>query len=372
MNLERFLNYVTHHSESIIQWLFLGILVLAGTLIARSLFRKDEVSSSSSSSSAGATAGAGASPELQAVLDKIMAQTAKLEGVSLKDVGPAGVAEVDAQVQSLKKDLASREEEIAQLKAAGPSKAGEDATALSTRIKELEAKLAEYEILEDDIADLSLYKEENTRLRAELEKVKGGAVAAPAAATPDAAPAVVAEVPTPEPQTGEAIVAEFAQAVSSEPAAQPESVAAEALTIPDTGNPMADFESTVKLERELSGTAEPDPAVATAAEPAPAASPSPAPTPTPAPSPEAQAAFAAAPTTPPASAAPEAAAATEADDLFAEFASEAAPEAEGSSTLDTDKMMEEMAALVGMEPSSGNALEESIDIEKMAMEAKKS
>ena len=30
-----------------------------------------------------------------------MAQTAKLEGVSLKDAGPAAVAEVDAQVQAL-------------------------------------------------------------------------------------------------------------------------------------------------------------------------------------------------------------------------------------------------------------------------------
>ncbi len=58
----------------------------------------------------------------------------------------------------------------------------------------------------------------------------------------------------------------------------------------------------------------------------------------------------------------------EADDLFAEFSAGGTTE-ESSGNLDTDKMMAEMAALVSMEPSSENALEEGIDTDKMAAEA---
>jgi hypothetical protein len=336
VSFETFLHGFTEHVQSIIQWVLLTILILIGFLVTRTLLGKQE-------DTAGSGGGPGPSPELQAVLDKIMAQTAKLEGVSLQGMNPAGVAEVEKQVQALKKDLASREEEIGKLKAAGPSSAAADADKLGARIKELEARLAEYEILEDDIADLSLYKEENVRLKAELEKLKGGG-AMPASAP---APAAAAQ--------SEAIVAEFAQAVSQDPspAAGP-APAAEAvkMSIPDTGNPMADFENTVQLERELSGAAAAAPA-------APAPAPAPA-----APIPIMKAA----------AAAPEPVASSaqaEADDLFAEFANPAAPDPAEASTLDTDKMMAEMAALVSMEPANGNALEEGIDMDKMVAESGK-
>lgn len=340
MNLESFLSTVTHRSETIIQWAFLAIVLLIGTLVARMLFGKGE---------SAAPAPAGPSPDLQAVLDKITEQTAKLEGVALKEMSPAGVAEVEAQVQALKKDLASRDEEISKLKAAGPSKAADDAGELSARIKELETKLAEYEILEDDIADLSLYKEENSRLRAELEKVKGGGT-------------MPAATPAPPAPAAEQIVEEFAQAVNAPPVGEAGGAPAAAeMNIPDTGNPMADFESTVELERKLAGAVT-EAAAAPPAEPAPAPAPAPvAEAPAPAEPAPAPAAAAAAPAGPPA----------EADDLFAEFSTSTPDPLEGT-TLDTDKMMEEMAALVSVEPTGGNALEESIDIEKMAMEAKKS
>lgn len=333
MNLEKHLTYVTHHSESIIQWLFFGILLLSGLLIARAVFGKKSADGG----------GAAASGEVHSALEKILAQTAKLESLSLEKMSAGGVANVDAQVQALKADLAARETEISTLKANGGGDGGKlsaEAGALGARIKELEAKLSEYEILEDDIADLSLYKEENARLRTELDKVKGGG--APAADTA-AVPAAAAVAPP----AGD-IVQEFAQAVGDAP------VAAPAAVMPDTGNPMADFESTVKLEKKLTGgepvTAEPAPEAAPApVAAAPAAAPPPAPAVAPAP------------------AAPAAAAAqAEADDLFAEFAS---PNAEDAANLDTDKMMAEMAALVGMEPATGSSLEESIDTDKMAAEA---
>ena len=74
------------------------------------------------------------------------------------------------------------------------------------RISELEAKLAEYEVLEDDIADLSLYKEENARLKTELDRLKGGG-----------APSAEEAAEVPEPEESEDLVKEFAEAVGKDP-----------------------------------------------------------------------------------------------------------------------------------------------------------
>jgi hypothetical protein len=387
VNLENVLNIATHQSESIIQWTFLLILLLSIALIARSVFgKKNEAAASGSMIASAAGVGAQFSglgmPEnagdLQTMLTKLLEQTSKLESVpaSGQPMTSAVAADVEAQIQTMKVELATREKEIAQLKAAGPSQAGADADKLSARIKELEAKLAEYEILEDDIADLSLYKEENVRLRGELDKMKSGApperaplpmepieaealpgaiddlidqanaanAASAAAATPaDIAAELMAETAaagsTPAPAAPAPAAAdlpidmmsEFSMAVQDVPTSAP----AKTIDVPDTGNPMADFESTVQLEKKLQ-TKE-DPLKEIVMKPPPAAS-APAPDPSTA----------------------------EADDLFAEF-SEAPKEDE--STLDTNKMMQEMAALVSVEPSDKNALEDSIDFDKMASEA---
>lgn len=363
MKLETILNYVTHHSESIIQWLFLAILVFAGLLIARGLFGRKTQSRDADSEASASHVVAGPSPELQATLDKILAQTAKLEGVSVQATTSAGAPDVaasaggsEAEVAVLKAQLLAREDELQKLRAASPAAAAsENASDVAKRIKELEAKLAEYEILEDDIADLSLYKEENARLKAELDAMKaGGAAAVPAASTVvsgSAAPAVetvtvsgaAPVAPEMEAVSGEAIIEEFAQAVAADPGAA-EALSGPPPAMPDTGNPMADFESTVQLEKQIAATP------ATAATDAAAAEPT-------------------APAKPVLELNPTATA--ESDDLFAEFAS-APPDGEDGSTLDTDKMMQEMASLVNMEPASGNALEEDIDLDKMASEVQKS
>lgn len=297
VNLENSLYYVTHHSESIIQWLFLMILILGAVVAARGLFRR------ASAEAPASTAGAVPSAELQSFMQKVLEQTAKLESVAVGNLSPGDAAQLDVHVQALKKDLATRDEELAKLRAGGEIKTSGDAHLLGGRIKELEAKLAEYEILEDDIADLSLYKEENARLRADLEKAKS---AAPPA-TPDA-------------PSGEDIVAEFAEAVSGDAV------------------PPVEAQELSNLEKKL---AEP---------PAPPPPTSPDPTPV--------------------AAAPARAPTEEGDDLFAEFAADPvdAPE---PGALDTDKMMEEMAALVSGDLNAGGprTLEEGIDTEKMAAEA---
>jgi hypothetical protein len=47
--------------------------------------------------------------------------------------------------------------------------------ALQVELKSLQSKLSEYEIIEDDIADLTLYKEENQKLKDEVEKLRSTA-----------------------------------------------------------------------------------------------------------------------------------------------------------------------------------------------------
>ncbi len=309
MNLEKTLTYVTHHSEAIIQWLFFAILAISSFLIARSLFAK-------SSKEEGVV-----SSDVHASLQKILEQTVKLENVSLDKLNSQDMSQVEGQVQTLRAELKEREAEINRLRdssaggdPAANAKAAEEVSALNSRISELEARLAEYAILEDDIADLSLFKDENERLRAEVDRLKaGGAVAADAPApapVPVAAPDPAPEVVTPpaEVEAGEKIVEEFAQAVAQE-----------------------------------------------VNEPAPESVPEPTPQ-------------APAPPVPRPPAPVEAAAKEEADDLFAEFA-RPMPELSDAEALDTEKMMSEMASLVGIEPALGNALEEGIDTDKMAKEA---
>jgi hypothetical protein len=322
VNFESFLHSFTGHVESIIQWLFLAILALAGFLISRGLLSRKNSDESLPLPDAN-------NPELESMLIQILERTKKLETISVQGgMSPETVALAETQVQNLKKELSSREEEIKVLKASGGGpavdpKLADEAAKLSSRLKELESKLAEYEILEDDIADLSLYKEENSRLRGELTKLKGGA--------PEAAPAAPAAASAPSAPASADIVAEFAQAVGSDTMVVSGEVPAPevTMTVPDTGDPMKDFEDAVKIEKKMTGAPTP-------VQPQPAA---------------------AAPT-----------AENPATDLFAEFA-DAPKNDDESAALDTDKMMAEMAALVSLEPAADSALDEGIDTEKMAAEA---
>ncbi|MDZ4678464.1 MAG: hypothetical protein SGI74_13275 [Oligoflexia bacterium] len=107
--------------------------------------------------------------------------------------------------------------------------AGVDMEALNKKLSDLEARLGEYEIIEDDIANLSLYKEENVRLKSELEKVKqgGGAPQGPPHIVP--APTTVnMETPGPDAPAKKVVAAAAAAVVASvaptpapEPAASP-------------------------------------------------------------------------------------------------------------------------------------------------------
>ncbi len=82
------------------------------------------------------------------------------------------------EMTQLQGALAQAQTELTKVKEApagnaDPSKSAANTEEIQKRIQELESRLAEYEIIEDDIANLSLYKEENVRLKTEMEKMRG-------------------------------------------------------------------------------------------------------------------------------------------------------------------------------------------------------
>ena len=200
VNPEVIFAYLTHHSDAITQWLCLATLLVVGTLVARTFFGRSTVASSPAWSGANDAEGLS---RLEAALAKFTEQASRAApsaGAAENSVESAGG--VNAEVTTLKESLRLREEELAALRAlAGGSSEGP--SDLAKRFEELQAKLAEYEILEDDIADLSIYRDENVKLKKELEALKAAPPPpAPVKAT-EPAPLAPPE-PAPAPQTPEA------------------------------------------------------------------------------------------------------------------------------------------------------------------------
>jgi hypothetical protein len=192
--------------------------------------------------------------------------------------GAAGHGESPEEVQQLKVSLTENikeleviraelqisEKKVAELQAAGASGGAAPAAAapaadtseLDNKIKDLEARLAEYEIISEDIADLSRYKEENEQLKTEIGTLKQGGGAAPAAPAPVAA----APAPTPEP-TPAPKVAETAAPAESAPELTEQDVdaaLAAAQAEAATPTPEAEAESVIndELMKEFSAAVE--------------------------------------------------------------------------------------------------------------------
>lgn len=78
------------------------------------------------------------------------------------------------QVSLLKEQVSILEKEVKEkTKLIDNSGGGAGDEKLQEKIKELEAKLAEYSIIEEDISDLSKYRQENEELRHRINEVTG-------------------------------------------------------------------------------------------------------------------------------------------------------------------------------------------------------
>lgn len=314
--------------------------------------------------------------------------------------------EIMAEVEKLKSELSEKKSEIEALKvemessqsaakassgAAAGDSAGGDASQtqmLQEKVKDLEAKLSEYAIIEDDIADLSFYKEETARLQLEVDQLKARlaeyeATGAPVTArggeakaedvSADSSPAPMAKAPTPAAEPEVVASAPAAKAPSANETAAPVEVDVEAKP-ESTALPESERVSSTKEESVSTAAANP----AATAETKAAEEPLPF---TPAPSLEVD------------------------DDIMAEFekavaeqkaagaqqnvvkevppeaaqeqgeqgAAEGAPAGESDSegrSINLDKMVSEAAALPETEGGDpANALEQSLDADKLLEEA---
>jgi hypothetical protein len=92
----------------------------------------------------------------------------------------AAAAAQAADLEKLKNEVALRDKTLSDLqkaleeakKAPIPTGPVIDTKPLEDKIKELQARLGEYEIIEDDIANLSTYKQDNQKLKAELDALR--------------------------------------------------------------------------------------------------------------------------------------------------------------------------------------------------------
>jgi predicted RNase H-like nuclease (RuvC/YqgF family) len=282
MSMEAFLHYWNTHDTMIIQSLVVFILFLVIFLAVRMLFGKDQTSQGQEYGKGdGVALSAGATAEIEKTLTRILENQSQIQSgqqsglsanfeQSVANNAGASQAVAQAEVSALQVEVKKREDKISSLERqleqvqtelTNQPKAGPpgDVVVLQEKMKTLESRLSEYEIISEDIADLSFYKEENTRLQAELAKVLAAGASAPQAASPEAvkpapaapvvqpAPAAAVEEPAETSAGGidDDIMAQFAAAVDEQKAA---SAAAKAAKAGAADKPSVDGELMGKFE----------------------------------------------------------------------------------------------------------------------------
>lgn len=235
--MEKVIIFLTTNNVLIIKSIFGFIFFLLIIYVYRLLF----VSTASSSSGDGA---------LSEVIEKKLNQLIenqknqeskdsenKAEPVTYSSANEADLEKYKQEVITLKQQLADAEKQIEAAKSAAPvaapvADAGAGSEAQAQQIKTLQARLEEYEIIAEDIAELSQLRAENASLKAQLG-MSGEASASKAAA---AAP-VAEELANVETEAKAEEPAETASDIVSEqetPASIPETPANEVPTIEST------------------------------------------------------------------------------------------------------------------------------------------
>jgi hypothetical protein len=209
VTIENFLHFWNHYNTTIIEGLIALIVVLSLFLGFRHFFVKETQSELSGS------AGSGDIAQIEQTLKKILENQANApssassasssdnaSGASAATSASAldsggelmfSASEVQGFRNSLDEALAKNEElqkKISNLEQAGAAVAAAGSAAadakekaqsgdplleaeLRKKVLDLEARLKEYELISDDIAELSKYREENRKLKAELTQARG-------------------------------------------------------------------------------------------------------------------------------------------------------------------------------------------------------
>lgn len=183
-----------HMNQQIIGWTGIAIVALVTFLLARMIFSKSADNSTSDQIPGDQLM------RLEETLKKVVSEhntasmlnkhgddtqdKVSLESIEDIDAEVIPVSEDAADVEAVRLQLKKRDQEVKALKAeiamlqaeqekTGASEKDQGNSArYAKQVQDLEARLAEYEVIEDEIADLSHYKDENARLQKELEQLK--------------------------------------------------------------------------------------------------------------------------------------------------------------------------------------------------------
>ncbi len=152
-----------------------------------------------------------------------------------------------AEVDMLKKEISSLQSQLSDTRSSSHGDTGltGDLEAVTNERNDLRERLKEYEIIEEDLANLKRLQQENDQLKAELAAFKRGAPAPEPAPAPRAEPRPMA-APMPEPEID--LEAEMAKAIAD---SQPTPKSAPVVEIPDVPEVEGEQKSAEELLSEF-------------------------------------------------------------------------------------------------------------------------
>ena len=130
--------------------------------------------------------------------------------------------EFDAKIEDVKKEKVGLETMLAEVKSGKGIvvEGGGDSAVLQKELSDLKAKLQEYEVIEDDLANLKKYQRENDELKKKIEEFEANGGGAKAAVEEEEAPkkAKPKVAPAPAPVEDTNIIESVAQEAEAAPA----------------------------------------------------------------------------------------------------------------------------------------------------------
>lgn len=189
MTIDKFLHFLMSHNATIIEVMIALTLLAVLFLSVRMFLFAKEPAGSPSNMDLG---------QMEVTLKKILEKAGQVSFPGNGGETSAGSEDSQkllAEIQNLKVELESRQRQIEAMKSApaegesaSPGLSAADKEKMESQIQELQAKLSEYEIISEDIADLSFYKEQNVKLQKEIEALKSGGAAETPVASPVPSP----------------------------------------------------------------------------------------------------------------------------------------------------------------------------------------
>lgn len=257
--MESFLSLFIFHDSYVVSFLVIGITIVVVMLLLFNQKSPETVVKTEM----------GSNENIEGALRRVLgeqrwAQASETQGALAS--AESGSAE---KLQALENEVLEKDKAIADLNkqltqsSGGGGDAGNNDD-LMNKIAELESRLQEYEIIEDDIADLSLYRAENDKLKAELERLK--ALAGPGDEASEPEPEVASQVEEDETPVEPSINGVEKEEESGSVDVSPQNEDSTPITIeasdddkPQTGTDLvAEFEKVVNSQDQLSqGDVEP-------------------------------------------------------------------------------------------------------------------